>query len=112
MKMSVALNVSLFLILQIGTALGFKWGSTSPHLYWWGFLIGNSFGLLSTLAYINVFKYLNANLTVAVCSGGAFLAVQIAMTLVYRNHISVLSGIGAILIVVGISMMAIFENAK
>jgi hypothetical protein len=42
-------------------------------------VVGNSFGLLSTLAYINVFKQLNANVAVAVCSGGAFVAVQLAM---------------------------------
>jgi multidrug transporter EmrE-like cation transporter len=104
------MNVGLFLMLQIGTGLSFKWGSTSPHLYWWGFLVGNSFGLLSTIAYINVFKQLNANLAVAVCSGGAFLTVQIAMVLVYQHQVSWLSSLGAFLIIAGITMMAIFKS--
>jgi multidrug transporter EmrE-like cation transporter len=110
--MQTIINVGIFLVTQIALAIAFKWGSSTPGRYWWGFVIGNCFGLISTLAYINVFKHMNANLAVAACSGGAFLAVQIALTLVYRNHVSLLSGIGAMLIVVGISMMAIFENAK
>lgn len=109
--MLTALNIGIFLGTQIGTALAFKWGTTAPHLYWWGFLIGNSFGLVSTIAYINVFKLLNANVAVAVCSGGAFVVVQIAMALVYRQPVNWLSGIGALLIVTGIAMMAIFKPA-
>jgi multidrug transporter EmrE-like cation transporter len=107
--MLMGLNIVIFLILQIGTAMGFKWGSSSPHLYWWGFVVGNSFGLLSTLAYINVFKQLNANVAVAVCSGGAFVAVQLAMGLIYRNQINWWTGLGAMLIVIGIITMALLS---
>jgi drug/metabolite transporter (DMT)-like permease len=106
--MPTILNVGIFLVTQIALAIAFKWGSSTPGCYWWGFLIGNCFGLISTLAYINVFKHLNANLAVAVCSGGAFLAVQIALALVYQQQIGWLSGMGAVLIFAGIAMMSLF----
>jgi small multidrug resistance pump len=105
--MQTLLNVGIFLVTQIALAIAFKWGSSTPHRYWWGFLIGNCFGLISTLAYINVFKHLKANLAVAVCTGGAFVAVQIAMALVFQQPIGWWSSLGAILIVTGIAMMAI-----
>ena len=106
--MQTILNVGIFLVTQIALAIAFKWGSSTPGCYWWGFLIGNCFGLISTLAYINVFKHINANLAVAVCSGGAFLAVQIALALVYQQQIGWLSGMGAVLIFTGIAMMSLF----
>ncbi len=105
--MPTILNVGIFLVTQIALAIAFKWGSSTPGRYWWGFLIGNGFGLISTLAYINVFKHMNANLAVAVCSGGAFVVVQIALALVFQQQIGWLPSLGALLIVVGIAMMAI-----
>jgi small multidrug resistance pump len=105
--MQTIVNVGIFLVTQIALAIAFKWGSGTPGRYWWGFVIGNSFGLISTLAYINVFKQMNANLAVAVCSGGAFLAVQIALVLVFQQQLGWGASLGALLIVVGIAMMAI-----
>lgn len=108
--MQTLLNVGIFLVTQMALAIAFKWGSSTPGRYWWGFLIGNGFGLLSTLAYINVFKHIHANVAVAVCSGGAFLAVQIALVLVYQQQVGWLPGLGAFLIVAGIAMMAFYTN--
>lgn len=105
--MAAACNITAFLILQIGTALAFKWGSGTPHLYWWGFLIGNGFGLLSTLAYIKVFQYLPAGVAVAACSGGAFVVVQIALAVTYRQPLNWVACVGALGIVAGIAAMAL-----
>ena len=109
--MVVGLNVAVFLILQIGTALSFKWGAGVPHLYWWGFLIGNIFGLFSTLAYINVFKYLSGGTAVAICAGGSFVAVQFALTLVYWRMPPWPALFGALMILGGIFVMAQYDNA-
>ena len=38
--MLLAVNISVFLVLQIVAALLFKWGSLAPHLYWWGLQLG------------------------------------------------------------------------
>ena len=103
--MTATINIALFLIFQIGTALFFKWASNSPQHYWLGFIIGNTFGLFSTFAYVNVFKVLNPNLAVATCSGGAFLVVQIALFLIYKENATWFSAIGAFLIVTGIAVM-------
>jgi len=109
--MLTIINIGLYMVLQIGTMLFFKWGAVTPNRYWWGFVIGNLFGLFSTFAYVNVFKYLNGNLAVAICSGGAFVVVQIAMAWFNRHPLSWPSVLGAFLIVAGITLMALFTKA-
>jgi multidrug transporter EmrE-like cation transporter len=105
--MQTGINVAIFLVTQIALAIAFKWGSATPKYYWWGFAIGNAFGLISTLAYINVFKHINANLAVALCSGGAFLAVQIALAVIFQQQVSLGAAAGGAMIVIGIVMMAL-----
>lgn len=109
--MFTTINVALFLLLQVGTALSFQWGGRTPEYYWWGFLIGNVFGLFSTLTYINVFKTLHGNLAVAVCAGGAFLTVQIVMAVLARHSFNHWMALGAFLVFGGILLMS-FGAAK
>lgn len=104
--MFTTINVALFLLLQVGTALSFQWGGRNPEYYWWGFFIGNVFGLFSTLAYINVFKTLHGNLAVAVCAGGAFLTVQIVMAFLARRSFNHWMALGALLVFGGILLMS------
>ena len=105
--MFTIVNVTVFLLLQIGVALSFQWGGRTPEHYWYGFLIGNTFGLFSTLAYINVFKALHGNVAVAVCAGGAFLCVQIVMAVLARHSFNVWMALGAVLVFCGILLMSL-----
>ena len=36
-------NIVIFIIMQVGATLLFKWGGT-PGRYWWGFGLGNVVG--------------------------------------------------------------------
>ncbi len=109
--MLLAVNISVFLVLQIVAALLFKWGSLAPHLYWWGFSLGNVFGMTSIIFLINVYKVMNPNLTLAICTGGAFLLNQIAMTICFKTPMNIMSGVGAAMILFGIVVMAVFKTA-
>lgn len=105
--MFTIVNVAAFLILQVGVALSFQWGGRAPEHYWQGFLIGNVFGLFSTMAYINVFKTLHGNVAVAICAGGAFLCVQIVMAVLARHSFNIWMALGAVLVFSGILLMSL-----
>ena len=34
----------MFLLFQVVANIFFKWGSTAPQHYWWGFALGNAVG--------------------------------------------------------------------
>lgn len=105
--MSLAVNITVFFIFQIIAALLFKWGSTTSHLYWWGFALGNLFGASSIITLINIYKLLNhPNVVVGISSGGSFMLVQIAMYWVYRKPLSCLQWGGIAMIFAGIIVVA------
>ncbi|WP_176014334.1 hypothetical protein [Victivallis sp. Marseille-Q1083] len=103
--MVLALNIAGFFLLQIIAALLFKWASAAPQWYWYGFGIGNLCGVTSILMLIQIYKMLHPNLAAAVCTGGSFLAIQLALTLVYRAPIGMVPLLGIILIAAGIFLM-------
>jgi multidrug transporter EmrE-like cation transporter len=107
--MYLAVNIVVFFIMQVVAALLFKWGSTAPNLYWWGFGLGNLFGATSIIMLINVYKVLNPNLTLAICTGGTFLLNQVALSIVFKSPIGVLPAVGSLLIVMGIVLIAAFK---
>ncbi len=103
----IVFHIAVFLLLQIGAALLFKWGSTAPHLYWKGFAGGNLLGMTSILCLILIYRELNANLAAAVSTGGSFLLIQIALSLVFRTVPGPLQVTGGFLIAAGIGLMAL-----
>ena len=107
--MYLAVNIVVFFLMQVIAALLFKWGSSATHLYWWGFGLGNFFGATSIMMLINVYKVLNPNITLAICTGGAFLLTQLALSIVFKNPIGPLPSLGVLMIVGGIALMAIFK---
>lgn len=105
--MVLAISITAFMLLQIGAALLFKWGSADTGHYWWGFIGGNLLGITSILALMQIYKVLPANTAAAVCTGGSFVCIQIALSIVFRTgfHLSVTGG--SLLILSGILWMSL-----
>jgi len=105
--MYLSVNIALFLLLQVVAALLFRWASTASQVYWWGMGLGNSIGMISIFMLINIYKVLNPNLTLAICAGGSFLLTQVALSIVCKTQINFLPSLGIIMIVGGITIMAL-----
>ena len=99
-------NVGTFLLFQVIAAIIFKWGTLAPGRYWWGFVLGNIFGMTSTLMMINTYKALSPAAALAVCYGGAFIINQIGLLLVYKQAVSLVGWCAIILIFSGIILFA------
>lgn len=90
--------VALFWAMQVVAQLLFKWGSTSPDRWLWGFFGGHLFGVSSLWILMILYKTMNPNVALGICFGGMFLLSQIAVAVVFRSGVAPLqyAGIGAI----------------
>lgn len=102
--------VVLFLSLQTGAHLLFKWGSASPRLFWWGICLGNALGILSTVILTRLYKIMPAALAVAIGIGGTFLLIQLVMFIVYREPLTPWALLGLALIFTGILLVAFLNT--
>ena len=96
------MHIVLFLVFQVAAHLLFKWGSTAPQYYWWGFGLGNLVGMSSIIFMLGMFKALPSSSVLAIGTGGAFVLNQIALFLVYREKMSIGTIIGIAMITAGI----------
>ena len=105
----LTLNIAVFILMQIGATLLFKWGSGDAKLFWWGFGLGNLIGASSIFFLMNVYRILNPNLTAAICTGGSFLAIQLMLFFIYRDATGIPTFIGTLLITSGIVVMSLWK---
>lgn len=101
-----ALNIILFLVFQIIANLLFKWGSTAPRLYWWGFGLGNAVGVTSIIFMLGMYRSMPSASVVAIGTGGVFILNQITLQLVYREKLGGWGVAGILLIFAGILMVS------
>lgn len=100
-------NIAIFLLFQVIASIFFKWGSLSPEKYWYGFALGNLFGMTSIIMLINVYKVMHPAAALAICTGGAFVLNQLALLAVYRQAISGGGWSGIALITAGIAIFSL-----
>ncbi len=105
----VYLHVVLFLFCQVIANLLFKWGSSAPHLAWWGFALGNFVGITSILFMLGMYKALPAATVLSISAGGVFVLNQIVMYCVFHEKIAPAALVGICLIAIG-TFMATFLN--
>lgn len=105
-------HIIMFLVFQVAANLLFKWGSSAPHFFWWGFGFGNLIGVTSIIFMISMYRLMPAVLVMAIGTGGAFLLNQIATALVYHERISMFGYAGIALIFIGILMTAFLNNSE
>ena len=103
-------HIVAFLIFQVAANLFFKWGSTAPHLFWWGFGFGNLIGASSIVFMIMMYRSMPAALVIAIGTGGSFLLNQITVHFIFREHLSWGGGIGLGLILIGIILTSLLSH--
>lgn len=97
----IASLLVVFWIIQAAAAILFKYGSTAPGRWMPCFLAGNVIGVSSTWLWMLLMKQMNPNVAAGLAIGGAFLAGQVALALVFRSHLSLVQIAGIAAIVAG-----------
>ena len=106
----VYLHIVLFLAVQIAAHTLFKWGSLASQNYWWGFILGNLFGITSLVFMLGMYKSLPAASVIAIGIGGTFVLNQIFMFLIFHEKINLIALLGIFLIFIGILAVAFSNN--
>ena len=106
----LGLHIGMFLLFQVIANLLFKWGSTDPAYYWWGFALGNAVGVTSIIFMLGMYRAMPAAAVIAVGVGGTFLLNQIVMNLVFRERLTPAAMAGLVLIFIGILMTALLNH--
>ena len=95
----------IFWAMQVGANLLFKYGTTAPGRYWFGFVIGNVLGASSIFVLMKLFSMMQVNVASALAGGGGFLALQVAFVLIFREHLSWMQYAGICAITLGMAMV-------
>ena len=106
MSTATILYIAVFWGMQVIAQLFFKWGSGSESRWLWGFLGGNLFGFSSIWLLMIVYKAMNPNIALGVCTGGSFLLAQLALSFAFKSNISLLQWSGIVAIVAGMVVLA------
>ena len=59
----VFFHIVMFLLFQVVANIFFKWGSTAPQHYWWGFALGNAVGITSIIFLLGIYRAMPAAAT-------------------------------------------------
>ena len=103
-----------FFACQVLANILFRYGSGTPHRWWTGFILGNLIGASSILFFMGLQRLMpdRTALVLAVCGGGSFVAVQVAVSLVFRQPIALGQYVGIAVIVLGMVMMLMFQESN
>ena len=94
-----------FWACQIISSILFKWGGINPKYQWPALIIGNIILLSASWFLVQLFKHVSQPIVIALCSGGTFIAVQVAMALYFKTSISWLQILGIVVIIIGMIMI-------
>ena len=106
MLVSTMATICVFCAMQVIAQLLFKWGSVSDGHWLSGFLGGNLFGFSSIWLLMLVYKSMNPNIALGICSGVSFLLAQMALAVVFKSDISLTQWGGIAAIIIGIFLLA------
>lgn len=94
-----------FWLCQISSSILFKLGGQNPKYHWHTLIIGNLILLTASWFLVQLFKNVSQPIVIALCSGGTFISVQLAMALFFRIPLSWLQIVGVFVIVVGMVLV-------
>lgn len=109
--MGVVAHLSLFVLFQVVANLAFKWGSLEAWRFWWGFFLGNLVGASSIWFTMQVYRELSPNMAFTLCSGLTFVAVQVALRVVFGAPLHPLQWLGLALAVGGMTLFGLTAPA-
>ncbi|MBB2950318.1 hypothetical protein [Sphingobacterium sp. JUb56] len=95
----------LFWICQIVSTIIFKYGGIHPKYHWSALVAGNIILITASWFLIQLFKTFPQPIVIALCSGGTFLTVQLAMALVFKQHLTWMQILGSTIIVIGMVLV-------
>jgi multidrug transporter EmrE-like cation transporter len=97
MNMIIA-GVASFWILYAAAFCFFKRGSLSKGAWLPCFIIGNVFGVSATAVLMLLYKIMNVNVAMGLSLGGGFVMSQFALSVIYKQKLTLVQylGIGAI----------------
>ncbi|MFZ4862994.1 hypothetical protein ACL9RF_12510 [Sphingobacterium sp. Mn56C] len=94
-----------FWACQIMASILFKLGGIHPKYHWHALIIGNIILLSASWFLIQLFKNVSQPIVIALCSGGTFVTVQLAMALYFKTGISWMQTLGIFVIVAGMVLV-------
>jgi len=101
-----------FWAMQAVAQVAFKFGSTAQSRWIWCFVLGNLFGASSIWLLMKLYARMGPNLVLALCTGGSFIACQVAVSLVFRSRTAPLQWVGYAAVVVGMVAASLAAPAK
>lgn len=94
-----------FWLCQIGSSILFKLGGQHPKYHWHTLILGNLILFSASWFLIQLFKNVSQPIVIALCAGGTFISVQLAMALFFRIPLSWLQILGVFIIVAGMVLV-------
>jgi len=83
----------------------FKRGSMSKRAWLPCFILGNVFGVSANVIMMILYQSMNPNLVMGLALGGGFVAAQIVIALVFRNKLTWMQIIGALIVASGMFLL-------
>lgn len=102
----IALFLGLFWLVQASAHLLFKLSSVHEHRFLLYFMLGHLIGVPSLWLVTELYKNMNENLAFGLALGGAFLAAQVALFIVFRPATSAVQWVGVAAICAGMVLLA------
>ncbi|MFT3902553.1 MAG: hypothetical protein QM727_05240 [Niabella sp.] len=95
-----------FWACQIVSSIIFKLGGIHPKYHWHALIVGNIILLSASWFLIQLFKTVSQPVVIALCSGGTFVTVQLAMALYFKTTVTWVRVLGMFVIVAGMVLIA------
>ena len=103
----IALCMPIFILLQIGANILFKYGSLQPERWLPCFIVGNVFGMSSIWFLMKLYQYMNVNVAQALCGGLTFLTVQVLMMKLFDSSVTPVQWLGIVTVCMGMTITAL-----
>ncbi len=111
-KIVTAFWLVMFLIFNTLASVCFKEGGTDRAHKLQYFIIGNTFGPLSVIFLMILYKRMHANLALALAVGLATVVVQIAFLFLYKQYLQWWQWGGIAILTVGVAMVMMGGKQK
>lgn len=102
----------VFWLCQISSSILFKLGGQHPKYHWHTLIVGNIILLGASWFLVQLFKNVSQPIVIALCSGGTFISVQLAMALFFRIHLSWIQILGVFIIVAGMVLVTFGDKTS
>jgi drug/metabolite transporter (DMT)-like permease len=106
-EMRIIVLLICFWVFQVTANVFFKMGGDMPSRWWWCFVLGNVVGISSIYFMMRLYARMDANMALALAGGGAFIAVQVALALVFGGRPTMAQWLGFVLVAAGMALSSL-----